>query len=130
VNTPLLGLSPWPMLAGMGTLSLATPASDADGTQSAADPQPILNPSSPEWAQTPSDLNPAFDLGTVKTMPDPAICRVRESGFGGYADCLVKQPILCPHALSFGYGNLCRNPQRDAFALRTTAQYQAEGKIP
>lgn len=113
----------------MGTPSLTTPISDASGTHVAAGPQPTLNPSWPDWARSPIDASPASWLPTAGMLPDPAICRAKAAGFGDYADCLVENPFHCPHALHFGYGNLCQNPQRGGIVLRTAAQAHAGVRI-
>ena len=113
------------MLAGMGTHSLLTQISDAAGFDMAVAPQSIPNPSWPDWARSPSDDNPASQPTAAAMLPDPAVCRARAAGFGGYADCLVKHPFQCPHALSFGYGTLCRSPKQDEIVLRTAAQDHA-----
>lgn len=57
-----------------------------------------------------------------RVLPDDAICRARESGFGDYVDCLVSDPFNCAHALSFGRAFLCRHPQARAIAARTSAK--------
>jgi hypothetical protein len=58
----------------------------------------------------------------ARVLPDNAVCRARESGFGDYVDCLVSEPHQCAHALSFGRAFLCRHPQAKAIAARTNAQ--------
>lgn len=57
-----------------------------------------------------------------QVLPDNTHCRARESGFGDYVDCLVKEPYNCTFALSFGRAFLCRHPQAKAIAARTSAQ--------
>lgn len=56
------------------------------------------------------------------TLPDPAVCRAKDAGFGDYTDCLVANPVQCPHSLSFGDGFLCRNPERREIVRRSTTQ--------
>ena len=36
------------------------------------------------------------------------LCKAKYTGIKGYAECLERKPYLCSHALSFGYGYLCR----------------------
>ena len=55
-------------------------------------------------------------------LPDPAICRASDMGDGDLVNCLVQRASLCLYALSFGYGYLCRHPQRKEIAARTKAE--------
>jgi citrate lyase beta subunit len=48
-------------------------------------------------------------------------CRARRSGFGDYVDCLSEFSSQCQHALAFGYGKLCRHPDRFEIVARTEA---------
>ena len=60
-----------------------------------------------------------YVFGPIKTpggkrkrkLPDPGICRTRpiEDSFA-YADCLVDNPIDCPHVIYFCGGYLCKHP--------------------
>lgn len=59
-----------------------------------------------------------------RALPDPAVCRAKEAGFGDYTDCLMLHPVQCPYSLSFGDGFLCRHPQRREIVQRTAAQGQ------
>jgi hypothetical protein len=60
-------------------------------------------------------------LAAPRILPDPAICRAKVAGFGDYADCLVKHPFECLHALRFGWGILCQHPQRKEIVRRTAS---------
>ncbi len=59
-----------------------------------------------------------------RTLPDPAICRAKNSGFAAYADyadCLVESPCECPHALRFGMRYFCHHPERGDIVTRTAS---------
>jgi hypothetical protein len=66
--------------------------------------------------------DPARELPAPRVLPDPELCRARISGIAEYAHCLVDRPERCRHALSFGFGFLCINPQRQEIIARTSPQ--------
>lgn len=53
-----------------------------------------------------------FRLTEAPILPDPAVCRARDSGLASYTDCLVQHAFACPHAMRFGEGFFCQHPQR------------------
>ena len=66
----------------------------------------------------------------ARTLPDPAICRAKPSGFGDYADCLVDAPHDCRYALSFGYHFHCLHPERAGIIARTQAEQRLKDALP
>jgi len=53
-----------------------------------------------------------FNEGKRPSLPDPAICRVNHHSDQDY-DCLVDDPMFCPHVLRSGFGYFCRSPDRE-----------------
>ena len=56
-----------------------------------------------------------FNEGKRPSLPDPAICRVNHHWDQDY-DCLVDDPIFCPHVLRSGFGYFCRSSEREKMA--------------
>jgi hypothetical protein len=52
-------------------------------------------------------------------LPDPTICRGNRRGESVW--CLVESSGRCPFSLPFGYGRICKNPDRAAIVARTEA---------
>ena len=53
-------------------------------------------------------------------MPwDIAECRAQSIGGTGLVDCLMEHGYRCPHAISFGYGVLCKHPDWRSIVART-----------
>ena len=44
------------------------------------------------------------------------LCKAKDNGLNGYADCLESDWDTCPFKLSFGYGKFCCCPLRVYFA--------------
>ena len=57
-------------------------------------------------------------------LPDPEICRARHVA-RGEAECLVENPIRCPHKLHFGNGYFCMHPERKQIVARTEREKHA-----
>ena len=57
-----------------------------------------------------------------RKLPDPAVCRAEDSGFGKSVDCLVKPPFSCPHAIRIVYGIICQHPEKAAIVVQTMAE--------
>jgi hypothetical protein len=53
-------------------------------------------------------------------------CRVRRA-CGELADCLAENPQCCQYAMSFGFGFLCRHPDRLEILAKSEAK-EREGK--
>lgn len=70
---------------------------------------------------SPAAHQPAFALlsNTTGTLPDLNICRAKENGLRGYADCLMAHPFGCNYAVSFGGGFLCCHPHREEIIENT-----------
>jgi len=51
------------------------------------------------------------------------LCKTRNLGLAEYLECLEKEPLPCPFALSFGGRYFCQCPLRMAFAKK-------QGKAP
>jgi hypothetical protein len=53
-------------------------------------------------------------------LPDPKICCTKTLEIGTtYGDCLVKNPMGCRYAVSYGNGyHLCHHPHWDEFIRR------------
>lgn len=78
----------------------------------------------PEAIQQEFSRNREARLPPPRTLPDPSICRAKNSGFAAYADyadCLVESPCECPHALRFGMRYFCHHPERGDIVTRTAS---------
>jgi hypothetical protein len=58
-----------------------------------------------------------------RRLPDMRICRAKPRT-PELVDCLVDNPGLCPHVLSFGDSYFCKHPKRDEIIARTVAAKQ------
>ncbi len=56
----------------------------------------------------------------MRTLPNEKDCRAQTMGMGEFAKCLVEHPDRCRFALPFGYGFLCRHPDREEIIRNTT----------
>ena len=66
-----------------------------------------------------SQENPVGECDGSPNLTDAKTCRAQSSGFADYADCLVKDPARCAHALRFGYSFFCQHPERLEIVKRT-----------
>jgi hypothetical protein len=121
VNTPLSARCLLPRFVHMGDESVSTQNAAAGDSLVAADPAFRANSGSPPMARTQHGPGYPAGLSAVRVLPDPGICRAETLGLADYAQCLVESPLECRHALSFGYRFLCRHPQWNAIAMRTSA---------
>ncbi len=53
-------------------------------------------------------------------IPDMDICRAKEYGLRGYADCLVEKPHIYQYALSFAHGFFYSHPSRKEIIQKTS----------
>ena len=56
---------------------------------------------------------------SARGLPDMNICRAKENGLRGYADCLVAHPFGCQYAVSFGEGFFCFHTHRQEIIENT-----------
>jgi len=59
-----------------------------------------------------------------RVLPDTNICRAKENGLRGYADCLVEKPFRCQYTVSFGGGFFCCYPNREEIIQNTISARQ------
>ena len=53
---------------------------------------------------------------TIPNLPDPAICRVKQDKDKLF-DCIVENPLFCPHVFGFGSRRFCYHPKRESFLV-------------
>jgi hypothetical protein len=87
----------------MDTVFPVTQIAEAGDTPAAADLQPTLSSPWLHGARSPGESSHGAKLWPARILPDPAICRAKAAGFGGYANCLVESPSQCRQALGFGF---------------------------
>ena len=46
---------------------------------------------------------------TADELPDPQLCRVRQSFLDGYFECAGKLQNACPYCMSFGELSFCQH---------------------
>jgi hypothetical protein len=61
----------------------------------------------------------------VRKLPDVAHCRVKRSGIGDLAYCLVPEPCGCDYAEHHASDIFCFHPQRKEILARTEVRPQA-----
>ena len=50
-------------------------------------------------------------VSVTQELPDPKVCRTSPVGeIKSFGNCHVESPCNCQHAMSFGYGYLCKHP--------------------
>ena len=59
------------------------------------------------------------DLDSIKD------CCVSDIGLSGFAECQMAGPNLCPYAMAFGYGFLCRHPQLEQIMKQSKGSHSA-----
>ena len=51
-----------------------------------------------------------------RQLPDPTVCRTRQTIMGGRYACLVENPVSCPHVVCFGEAFFCNHPLREQYS--------------